>query len=140
MGATNFSGPLNVGLPPEPVGRVTEVIEVPLAVTAVANTDVAQALPAGCRILRVQSKTTTAFTGTTVTAQLGTTVGGAELSAALDVKPLASARSHVLLDTAAAVAAISLWPGGNLNARLVQTGPTAVGAGVLLIEYARTGN
>ena len=98
---------------------------------AQANTDFTLAIPSGCTILRATTDTTLAYTGTTVTLQLGSTAGGSELVAAVSIKA-AGRVSHTL------VAPTTGFGTGTLFARMVQTGPTAVGAGNLVIEYLDT--
>lgn len=135
MSKTGLSGPLEIG-EPGTIGRPVETIAVPLSVLAQASTDFTVALPR-CRVLRATQRTNTAYTGTTVSLQLGTTAGGQEVVAAVDVKAQAAARALTLVATAA--------PGlsdfsGTLFGRLAQTGPTAVGGGELYIEFVRLGD
>lgn len=103
-------------------GRIT------LTPLAQANTDFTLAIPTGITVLRATTITTTAYTGTTVTLQLGSTAGGTELVAAVSVKA-AGTVAHTL------VAPVVGFGTGTLFARLVQTGATNVGAGVCVIEY-----
>ncbi len=135
MAASNFSGPLVVtgdGVSTQPV----EVLVVPLAVTAVANTDLSFVLPP-CRILRMTERTNVAFTGNTVTIQAGSTAGGVDYVAAVDVKAVGT---RALTLVAAGSAALDAVAGGTVHARIVQTATfTAVGSGVLLVEFQRTG-
>lgn len=137
MTTTTFSGPLQIGGGGAPITRPVEVLVVPLAVTAVANTDIVVPI-AACRLIRATQRTNVAFTGTTVTLALGTTAGGAELVAATDVKAIAASRALTLV--AAAAPTMDALAAGNLHVRLAQTGETAVGAGVLLLEIQRTGD
>jgi hypothetical protein len=135
MSKTGFSGPLEIG-EGGTIGRPSEVIAVPLSVLAQANTDFTVALPR-CRVLRITQRTNTAYTGTTVTLQLGTTAGGQEVVAAGDIKAQAAARALTLV--AAAAPGLSDF-GGTLFGRLAQTGPTAVGAGEMYVEFVRLGD
>jgi len=105
-----------------------------LAALAQANTDLTIAVPAG-HLLRISERTTVAFTGTTVTVQVGTTVGGAEIVAATDIKTIA-ARALTLVDASAPT--FSPLAASTVNVRIVQTGPTAVGAGLLIFELVPT--
>lgn len=105
-----------------------------LPVTAVANTDLTIPVPAG-HILRISQRTTTAYTGATVTVQVGTTVGGAEIVAAVDIKGKA-VRQLTLVD--ANNDTFTPFAGGTVYVRIVQTTPTAVGAGQLIIEFVPT--
>ena len=98
-----------------------------LPVTAVASTEFTLALPP-CTIVRAQAVTTTAYTGATVTAQLGTTLGGVEIVAAATIKAAGIASFTI-------VAAGAKFAGGTVFLRVAQTTPTAVGLGVLSIEY-----
>jgi hypothetical protein len=135
MAASNFSGPLQVtgeGVTSRPV----EVIAVPLAALAQANTDFSFNLPA-CRILRMTQRTNVAFTGNTVTLQVGSTAGGVDYVAAADIKATSAARAQTLV---AGTAALDAFPGGAVFGRIVQTATfTAVGSGVLLVEFQRLG-
>ena len=101
---------------------------------AAANTDITVAVPAG-HVLRILQRTTTAYTGTTVTVQVGITSGGAEVVAAADIKAIAS-RALTLVD--ANTGSFTPLPAGTLYIRIVQTGPTAVGAGLLILEFLPT--
>lgn len=137
MTVTHFSGPLEVGVSPN-VGRPVEVITVPLAALAQANTDFTFSLPA-CRILAATQRTVTAFTGATVSLQLGTAVGGSQLVAATDIKAQSAARALTLV--AAAAGTFAAFAGGLVYGRIAQTATeTAVGAGELYIEFVRTGD
>jgi hypothetical protein len=91
-------------------------------------------VPAG-HVLRILQRTTTAYTGATATVQVGVTAGGAELVAAADIKAVAS-RSLTLVD--ANTASFTPLPAGTVYVRIVQTTPTAVGAGLLILELAPT--
>jgi hypothetical protein len=135
MSKTGFSGPLEIG-EAGTVGRPVEVIAAPLSVLAQASTDFSVALPR-CRVLRVTQRTNTAYTGTTVTLQLGTTAGGQEVVAAVDVKAQSAARALTLV--AAAAPGLSDFA-GTLFGRLAQTGPTAVGVGEVYVEFVRLGD
>jgi hypothetical protein len=136
MASSSFSGPLQVtgeGVTSRPV----EVLAVPLSVLAAANTDFSFALPA-CRILRMTQRTNVAFTGNTVTLQVGSTAGGVDYVAAADIKAASAARPQTLV--AAAAATLEAFPGGTVFGRIVQTATfTAVGSGVLHVEFQRTG-
>jgi hypothetical protein len=137
MAASNFSGPLVVT--GESVStRPVEVLMVPLTVAAAANSDFTFTLPA-CRVLRMTQRTNVAFTGNTVTLQMGSTAGGVDYVAAADIKALSAARAQTLV--AAAAAALDAFAGGTVHGRIVQTATfTAVGSGVLQVEFQRTGS
>lgn len=105
-----------------------------LVPTANANTDLTVTLPAGY-LLRISERTTLAYTGTTVTVQIGTTVGGVDIVAATDIKAIAS-RALTLVD--ASTASFTPLSGGTLYVRIAQTGQTAVGAGQLIFELLPT--
>lgn len=99
-------------------------------VTAVLTTDFTMTLPP-CTIIRATTMTDVAFTGNTVTQQIGTTVGGAELVAAVSVKALGAVAHTLLLG--------GVFAGGTLTARLTQTATaTAVGTSKLVVEYVPT--
>lgn len=113
------------------------VLRLPVAVTAVASTDFTMALPPGAMILSAAFYTTTVFTGATATIQLGNAAGGAQYIAAVDVKAVQVLQLTLVNAAAGALASLPALVGGfNLFARLAQTTPTAVGAGILEIEYA----
>lgn len=103
-----------------------------LTPTANANTDLTLAMPA-CRILRMSQRTTTAYTGATATVAVGSAVGGAQFVAATDIKAKAARRDLTLVDSAADT--LDAFPAGDLYVRIAQGTPTAVGAGVLVVEY-----
>jgi hypothetical protein len=101
---------------------------IPMPVTAVANTEFTLTLPP-CTIVRAQTVTTTAYTGNTVTAQLGTTLGGVDIVAATTIKA-AGIFAHTV------VAAGAKFAGGTVFVRVAQTATlTAVGLGTLSVEY-----
>lgn len=109
------------------------VKSVAVTVTATANTDIPVTLPTGANVLFIRWNTTTAFTGATVTAQVGATAGGTEYVAAVDVKG-----AQTLVMTLVASANLQSFPAGpnNFNIRVAQTTPTAVGAATCHIMYA----
>jgi hypothetical protein len=120
-----------------PLARHVAVIDLDLPAQAAANTDFSLSLPSGAELISLRSRTSTAFTGTTATVQVGLTVGGAELVAATSIKALGEV-AHSLVGAVAADVASSLSMGSaspNLFVRVVQTGPTAVGQARLLVEY-----
>lgn len=137
MTTTHFTGPLEIGIGGAPVTRPTEVLAVPLTVTAVASTAIVVPIPA-CRILRVTERTLVAFTAATITLALGTTVGGEEIVAAVDIKAKAASRALTLVAASADV--MDALAAGNLHITMAQGTPTAVGSGVLLIEIQRLGD
>ena len=102
-----------------------------ITVTAVANTDFSISLPPGAAILSANFYTTVAYTGATVTAQLGSTVGASDIVAATNVKAI----GFYLLTLAAGAVVGNLGAAPNVFCRIVQTTPTAVGTGQLVIEY-----
>lgn len=111
-------------------GRVPAVLEVALTPTAAASTDFSFTLPPNSKLVSVREVTDTAFTGTTVTVQLGSTAGGVDYVAAADIKA-AAVRDLTLLSPAMA----ALASPGTVFGRIAQTGATAVGAGRLLVTY-----
>lgn len=131
MATTTFSGPLRVGsAAANTAWPVIAAASIALTPTAAASTEFTVVVPK-CRILRVTTGTDTAFTGATVTAQVGTTLGGAQIVAAVDVKPAATV-NHTLV---AATLDDTLAEGTTLYVRLAQTTPTAVGDAVMTIEF-----
>jgi hypothetical protein len=120
-----FSMP-NVG---SVAGQQLLVRELALPVTAVLTTDFTLAVPPGFKLLRATTFTSLAYTGNTVTLALGTTVGGAEIVAAVSIKSLGVV-AHTLLPAAA-------FPvvGGLVTARVTQTATaTVVGTGTVVLE------
>lgn len=116
-------------------GLMDYVQKVSLPVTAVANTDIAPiSVPAGKSLVRATVYTTTAYTGTTVTIQIGSSAGDASYVAAATIKALGVYSLTLVAAAAAALASLPAAP--NLFVRVVQTGPTAVGAATLVLEYA----
>ena len=112
-------------------GKAQLASRTPITVTAVANTDFPISLPPGATILSANFYTSVAFTGTTVTAQLGSTLGASDIVAPVSVKTA----GYVLFTLVATALIGALGPAPNVFCRIVQTGPTAVGAGTLVIEY-----
>jgi hypothetical protein len=104
-----------------------------MTVTAVANTDFSLSLPPGAQVLSSKVFTTTAFTGTTVTAQLGSTLGASDIVPATNIKAAGYVTLAIAANAPAAIAALGAAP--NVFARIVQTGATAVGAATLVIEF-----
>ena len=127
MAQTTFSGPIAVGSKDLGAGVLLATRSLALVPQAAANTDFTLYQGPG-QVLRATALTTTAFTGATVTVQIGTTQGGADIVAATDIKA-AAAVALVLASRAANPA------GRTLHVRIVQTTPTAVGAGVLVLEF-----
>jgi len=104
-----------------------------ITVTAVANTDFPIQIPAGATVLSAQTYTDVAFTGTTVTLQAGSTVGGVDYIAPVSIKALGT----VFHSLVAAAQQLGNFPAAtNFNVRIVQTGPTNVGHATLVVEYA----
>jgi hypothetical protein len=106
-----------------------------LVPTAAATTALALNLPTGATLLAANVYTTTAYTGTTVTVQAGSTVGAADyFAASASIKSLGVVSN---LTFATNVAGILSLPAGTPNffVTITQTGPTNVGAGQLVVEY-----
>jgi hypothetical protein len=102
-----------------------------LPVTAVASTPLTLTLP-NCHILAFFQRTTTAYTGATVTLALGTTAGGVDIVAAADIK---AKGSRTLTQVDASIDLATPFSGGTLYATIAQTTPTAVGAGQIIVQY-----
>lgn len=132
MATATFSGPLRVGNSDGVTGTVPVDILFAVAATAVANTDTILVMPPqGYRLKAIKFVTNTSFTGTTATCQVGTTAGGAEVVAAVNVKPIAEVNATLV----PALAAIQLSMATPLFIRLTQTGPTAVGFMIGIASY-----
>jgi predicted RecA/RadA family phage recombinase len=110
--------------------------ELSLPVTAVANTDFTITLPAGA-ILSIFERTTTAYgAATNANLTIGTTVGGGEIVASVDVRTKAN-RTLTLVDANSDV--ITPFAGGTVNVRITQVGAaSAVGAARLIFMIAPT--
>lgn len=122
--------------PTATAGRVVEARIRALPVGADATTDLELVLP-NCRILRLTQRTTVAYLGSsTVTIAVGTSVGGAQLVTAADIK--AKAASRVLTQVDAAADVFADFPAGTMYIRIAQGGtPSATGTGELVVEYIR---
>lgn len=129
MGASTFSGPLRVGNADTVVGTVPVARTLALTPTAAANTDLTLAMPAGYGLLRITFYTTTAYTGSTVTAQVGTAAGGTQVVAATNIKAAGVVSAVIAIANPLAMTDQTLF------VRIVQTGATAVGAGTMVVEY-----
>lgn len=129
MANTTFSGPLRVGNSDTVVGVVSVARSLSLVPTAAANTDLTLAMPAGYGLLRITFYTTTAYTGTTITAQVGTTSGGSDVVAAVSIKAAGVVSATIAIANPTSMTASTLF------VRLAQTGATAVGAGQMVVEY-----
>jgi hypothetical protein len=118
-------------------GKNDFVQRISLPVTAVTNTDYTMSVPAGATILTAAVYTTTAYTGTTANISIGSAAGGAQYVAATDIHAVGVVQ--LVLVNAAAAALLSMPAGTpNLFIRIAQsTTPTAVGAGVLVIDYTQ---
>lgn len=134
MAVTHHAGPMEFygdgGTPEGARSIVTSVVLSTITPTANASTDSTVALPVGYRLLRATVQTNVAFTGATVTLQIGSAAGGAQYVAATDIKAVGN---YQLVLTTAAMAAINA-AGGVVYVRLAQTTPTAVGSARLIIE------
>ena len=131
MGRSTFLGPLQQGRPTT-IGIVPAVRSLLLPVTAIANTDLILTIPKA-QILGFRQLTGVAYTAATIAMSLGTTVGGAEIASAIDIK--AQAYRNTLALVATGVPTLLAWPGGSLYVRLAQGTPTATGSGTLFVDY-----
>lgn len=108
-----------------------------------ATTDTAIALPLGARIIGITSFQNVAPTGATSTLAVGSTAGGTDIAAAIDVKtaiqttiPLAlNAVQKLLVANFASIVATSAG-GSVIYVRNAQGTPTAVGTFTLAIYYS----
>lgn len=116
-------------------GRSDYVLKLSLPVTAVTNTDYTLSLPPGATLVSAAVYTTTAYTGTTGNISLGSAAAGAQYVAATDIKAIGVVQ--LVLVNAAAASLLSMPNAApNLFIRIAQsTTPTAVGAGVLVVNY-----
>jgi hypothetical protein len=116
-------------------GRNDALQKLILPVTAVADTDFTLSVPPGCTLLSAVVYTSTAYTGGTVTIQIGNAAAGAQYVAAF---PIAAVGIVPLTLLAAQAPAFLSMPIGspNLFVRIVQTTPTAVGSAVLVVNYS----
>lgn len=107
-----------------------------LPVTAVANTDYpALIVPPGAAIESIVVYTTTAYTGTGVTVQIGSSAGDTSYVAATSIKS-AGIVTLTPAATATASAALLSAPAAGLFIRVAQSGtPTAVGAATLVVAF-----
>lgn len=119
------------------LSSIQGVLRLPLAVTAVANTDFTAAIPTGATILSAAVYTTTLFTAASITLQIGNVAGGVQYVAATSIISVGIVQLTLVNAAAAALASFPApTAGANVFVRLVQGTPTAVGAGLLEIEYA----
>lgn len=123
-----------------PGGLVRCTVAVPLAVTAVANTDYTFAIPTFARNVVFRTKTVTAFgAATDAQLQIGKTVGGAEYVAAVSIKAQGEV-GHTNVTTG--VPDLDQVPGSwgtqaTFTARIVQSGAaSATGAATLYVDYS----
>lgn len=117
-------------------GRVQTAQRIAVAVTAVANTDIAPiSLPQGATIESIRVYTTTAFTAVTdAQISVGATAGGQDYVALTTIKALGIYSPALVNAGAAALSAMPAPP--NLFIRIVQTGTaSAVGAATVVINY-----
>lgn len=121
-------------------GSLQGALRVALPVTAVATTDYHFALPVGATMLSAQVYTSVAYTGTTVLVSIGATDGGQDYVAQTTIKTVGFFSLSFVAAGAPGLAfapALTVGtPSWNFSARITQTGATAVGTGVLVIEYA----
>jgi len=134
MATTTFSGPVRVGNA-SAAAVLLATTTLSLAPTAAANTDLTLQMPAGIAgVIRITSFTTTAYTGNTVTVQVGTTSGGVDVVAAASIKA-AGTVAHTLVAAGLGVD-LALPSSSILYVRIVQTATvTAVGAGTMVVEF-----
>jgi hypothetical protein len=67
-----------------------------LPVTAIANTDFTMSIPPGCTLLSAVVYTSVAYTGATVTIQLGSSAGDSSYVAAISIKAVGMVPLHFL--------------------------------------------
>lgn len=117
-------------------GKAVLSVRIPLAVTAVANTDIAAiSLPPGASLVRATVYTTTAFLAATdAKIELGSSAGDNSYVALTSIKALGVVALTLVAAAAAALGTLGAVP--NLYARIVQTGTaSATGAATLVLEY-----
>jgi hypothetical protein len=114
-------------------GAPTTLVTPVQAVSATA-TPFTLAVPAGATVTANQFYTVTAFTGTTVSAEIGSASGDASYVAATSVKNGGVVTLAPVASTAAAAALLNTTSGG-LVFTLAQGTPTATGSGNLVTTY-----
>lgn len=116
-------------------GRMDYVQTLALPVTAITNTDFIMSVPAGCILRSMSVYTTTAYTGTTANISVGNAAAGAQYVTAVSIASIGIVALTLL---AAQTPAFSSMPAApNLYIRIAQsTTPTAVGAGILIVNYS----
>lgn len=116
-------------------GKAVAAQALALPVTATANTDFTMSLPPGAAVMSARVYTTTAYTGTGVTIQIGAAAAGSDYVSAVSIKS-AGLVSLTLIEPGGASPLSALPAAPNLFVRVAQSGtPTAVGAAVLIVEY-----
>lgn len=117
-------------------GKARLSIRVPIAVTAVANTDIAAiSLPLGATLTAATVYTGTAFLAATdAKIEIGVSAGDASYVAQTSIKAVAVVALTLVNAAAAALASLPAVP--NIFVRIVQTGAaSATGAATLVLEY-----
>ncbi len=119
------------------IGKTDFYQRLSLPVTAVTNTDYTMSLPTGATLVSMAVYTTTAYTGTTANISIGNAAAGAQYVTAVSIAGIGVVQ--LTLVNAAAAALLSMPAGTpNLFIRIAQsTTPTAVGAGVLIVNYTQ---
>jgi hypothetical protein len=118
-------------------GKTDFIQRLSLPVTAVTNTDFTMSVPAGATIESIAVYTTTAYTGTTANISIGSAQGGAQYVAATSIASIGIVQLTLVNAAAAALLAMPVGT-PNVFIRIAQsTTPTAVGAGMLVINYTQ---
>lgn len=120
-------------------GVVNTAQRLSLPVTAVASTAFTMSLPAGAMVIQAQVYTTTAYTGATVTIQIGATASASDYVSAVTIKT-AGLHPLTLIEPGGSSIPLSSLPAPpNLFITITQTATyTNVGAAVLMVEYVLT--
>ena len=118
-------------------GKTDFIQRLSLPVTAVTNTDFTMSVPAGATIESIAVYTTTAYTGTTANISIGSAQAGAQYVAATSIASIGIVQLTLVNAAAAALLAMPVGT-PNVFIRIAQsTTPTAVGAGMLVINYTQ---
>lgn len=113
---------------------LTAQLRVPVQAVSAAATPFTIPVPVGATVNLTQFATLTAFTGTTVSGEIGSASADASYVAATSVKNGGIVTLAPVASTAAAAALTNTTSGG-LIFTLAQGTPTAVGSGTLIVNY-----
>ncbi len=133
-GGVSATGPINAGSGGTIHGGAT-LLTVPVqAVSAAATAFTLSGIPAGAVVTNMQFATLTAFTGNTVSGEIGSASADASYVAATSIKN-GGIVSLAPVASAAAASALTVTTSNGLVFTLAQGTPTATGSGNLLVTY-----